>query len=67
MLSQRQFEILKLLSEGFTQKEVASQLDIKTRTVEYHINNINIKLNANNTAHAVAIAYRTGIFETLQP
>ena len=35
-LTRRQREVLQLLAEGYQAKEIASILDISTRTVEYH-------------------------------
>jgi len=57
-LSPRQAEILKQLTLGLTNKEIANQLGIRKDGVEDHINIIFNKLGAANRAEAVAIALR---------
>ena len=57
-LSPRQAEILKQLTLGLTNKEIANQLGIRKDGVEDHINIIFNKLGASNRAEAVAIALR---------
>lgn len=61
-LSQRELEILKLLSEGFVKKEVARQLDISVSSVATYIRRIYEKLDVQNAPAAVSKAYRLGIF-----
>lgn len=48
LLSSREIEVLKLIAEGFSYKEIADQLFISSRTVESHKNNILVKLNLKN-------------------
>lgn len=55
-LSPKETEVLTLISEGQTTKEIADQLFISTRTVETHRVNIMKKLNARNTAEMIKIA-----------
>ena len=57
-LSTRQREILKSLTSGLTNKEIAQQLGIRRDSVEDHINTLFAKLGATNRAEAVAIALR---------
>ena len=57
-LSVRQSEILKSLTTGLTNKEIAQQLGIRRDSVEDHINALFAKLGAANRAEAVAIALR---------
>jgi DNA-binding NarL/FixJ family response regulator len=57
-LTEREIEIIKLLSEGLSYKEVASQLNISTRTVETHKNNILEKLELKNTIELVKFAIK---------
>ena len=57
-LSPRQSEILKQLTLGLTNKEIANLLGIRKDGVEDHINIIFSKLGATNRAEAVAIALR---------
>ncbi|EMI43286.1 response regulator [Rhodopirellula sp. SWK7] len=63
-LSQRELEILRLLSEGFVKKEVAHQLDISVSSVATYIRRIYEKLDVQNAPAAVNKAYRLGIFPT---
>lgn len=60
-LSQRELEILTLLSEGLVKKEIADQLKISVSTVAYHVRHIYEKLNVVNAPAAVAKAFRSGI------
>ena len=48
-LTKRQNEILPLLQQGLTNKDIASDLGISVSTVTSHIHEILIKLRANNT------------------
>lgn len=52
-LSKREDEVLKLVSEGKTTKEIADQLFVSTRTVETHRVNMMKKLNVQNTAELI--------------
>ena len=58
VLSPRQTEVLKQLTLGLTNKEIANALGIRKDGVEDHINIIFSKLGASNRAEAVAIAMR---------
>lgn len=52
-LSEREMEILSLVSDGLTTKEIADQLFVSTRTVETHRVNMMKKLNVQNTAELI--------------
>jgi two-component system response regulator NreC len=58
MLSDREKEVLYLLAEGKTNKEVAATLGISPYTVETHRNHLMQKLNLHNTAEIVLYAVR---------
>lgn len=45
-LSQRETEVIQLIADGLTVKEIAARLCITPRTVSEHINNIRTKLGA---------------------
>jgi len=49
-LSLREIEIIKLIKEGLSSKEIAAQLNISVRTAEVHRHNILKKLQLKNTA-----------------
>ena len=52
-LSDRETEVLKILSKGFNYKDVANQLFLSPHTVKTHIKNIYSKLHVNNRAEAI--------------
>ena len=61
LLTGREKEVLQLLAEGRTNKEVATTLDLGLSTVETHRSNLMQKLNLHNTAEIVLYAVRKGI------
>jgi DNA-binding NarL/FixJ family response regulator len=62
-LSGREIEVLRLVSGGNANKEIAAQLSITEETVKGHIKNILAKLGANDRTHAVTIGLKRGIIE----
>jgi DNA-binding NarL/FixJ family response regulator len=61
LLTDREREVLQLLAEGKSNKEVASILDLSTYTVETHRTTLMHKLNLHNTAEIVLYAVRKKI------
>jgi DNA-binding NarL/FixJ family response regulator len=61
LLTDREKEVLQLLAEGRTNKEVAALLDISLSTIETHRGNLMQKLNLHNTAEIVLYAVRKGL------
>jgi two-component system, NarL family, response regulator NreC len=61
LLTEREREVLQLLAEGKSNKEVATLLDLSTYTVETHRTNLMHKLNLHNTAEIVLYAVRKKI------
>jgi DNA-binding NarL/FixJ family response regulator len=61
LLTDREREVLQLLAEGRSNKEVASLLDVGVSTVETHRANLMQKLNLHNTAEIVLYAVRKRI------
>ncbi len=59
-LTRREIEVLQLLSEGYSNKEVSDQLFISIQTVKTHVTHIFEKLDARDRTHAVAKAMRYG-------
>lgn len=59
LLSGRELEVLRLLSDGMTDREIAAALAISPRTVESHVSNLLRKLGLRNRAEA-AQRYRAG-------
>jgi DNA-binding NarL/FixJ family response regulator len=62
-LSSREIEVLRLISGGNANKEIAAQLSITEETVKGHIKNILAKLGANDRTHAVTIGLKRGIID----
>lgn len=60
-LSDREQEILQLLSKGFEYKDIGNQLFISANTVKKHCINIYQKLHVNSRAQALRIAYSKGL------
>jgi DNA-binding NarL/FixJ family response regulator len=63
LLSAREIEVLKLFSEGMTNKEIGEKLGISIRTVESHKNHIVRKLGARSPVDAVKIAIRNKLIQ----
>ncbi|MCW5908661.1 MAG: response regulator transcription factor [Chitinophagales bacterium] len=60
-LSKREKQILWLMADGLTDKEIAKKLAISHDTAESHRSNIIKKLNAKNVSNAIVIALRQNI------
>src|SRR5450759_2155058 len=60
-LSGREFEILRLVSEGLSNKEIAEKLVIAEGTVQNHLSSILAKLSARDRMQAVLIARKIGL------
>ena len=61
LLTDREKEVLQLLAEGRSNKEVANLLDLGLSTVETHRANLMQKLSLHNTAEIVLYAVRKGL------
>jgi LuxR family maltose regulon positive regulatory protein len=66
-LSDRELEVLQLVAEGLTNREVAQRLFISLRTVKWHTSNIYGKLGVKNRTQAVAKARALGILSDETP
>ncbi|MBI4301952.1 MAG: response regulator transcription factor [Chloroflexi bacterium] len=62
-LTPREREVLQLVSNGATDKEIAAQLFISERTVKNHLHNILEKLQLHNRVQAATYALREGIIQ----
>ena len=62
-LTKREREVLGLLAEGLSQKEIAGRLVISSKTVAAHVQHILGKLEVHSRAQAVAQAYRRGLLD----
>jgi len=59
-LTTRERQVLKLVAEGETSKDIATKLSISTRTVEHHRANLMKKLNLKNAADLIRYAINKG-------
>lgn len=59
-LTHREQEVLKMMGDGLSNKEISSRLGISTHTVKFHISSILGKLGAASRTEAVSIGVRTG-------
>jgi DNA-binding NarL/FixJ family response regulator len=62
-LTPREIDVLRLISEGNANKEIAAQLSLTEETVKGHVKNILAKLGAKDRTHAVTIGLKRGILE----
>jgi two-component system NarL family response regulator len=62
-LSAREIEVLKLVTAGMRNKEIAYELSISEATVNVHIRHILEKLHASDRTHAAMIAIRRGFIQ----
>ena len=62
-LTKREVEVLKLISEEYSNPEIAEKLYISIRTVDTHRRNLLEKLEVKNTAGLVKYAFKHGIIE----
>ena len=60
-LTGRETEVLELVAQGLSNKEIASRLGTASGTVKMHVQNVLEKLEASDRTHAVTIAIRRGI------
>ena len=60
-LSDREREVLTLLADGLTKKEIAVRLDLSLHTVDNYVRRIYAKLHVNTVGGAVAKALREGL------
>jgi DNA-binding NarL/FixJ family response regulator len=60
-LTEREMDVLQLLAQGKTNKEIATALTITERTAKFHISSILAKFGAGNRTEAVTIAAQRGL------
>jgi DNA-binding NarL/FixJ family response regulator len=62
-LTTREMDVLRLIRDGYRNKQIADELTIAETTVNFHIKNLVDKLGANDRTHAVTIAVRRGLLQ----
>ena len=60
-LTARELEVLRGMSQGHSNAEIGAELYLTEDTIKTHARRLFRKLDASDRAHAVAIAYRTGL------
>ena len=63
VLSQREFEVFRLLAEGKTVNDIAEILSLSPKTVGTHHTNIKQKLDVSNSAELARLAIRSGLLD----
>ncbi len=57
----REIEVLQLISEGLVNREIGQRLFLSEETVKSHVRHLLAKLQARSRAHAVAVGFRRGL------
>jgi len=66
-LTPREMEVLELLSDGLSNKEVAVRLGVALSTVKNHVHNLLTKMGVGRRGEAVKLAYQQGIIDRYLP
>lgn len=59
-LTAREMDVIRLLADGLTNREIALKLEVRPRTVKFHLDNIYSKLGVNSRTEAAIYALRQG-------
>ena len=62
-LTPRELDVLRLIRDGFRNKQIADQLSVTEETVKSRVKSILSKLGANDRTHAATIGLKRGIIE----
>ncbi|NQU81657.1 MAG: response regulator transcription factor [Bacteroidetes bacterium] len=65
-LTKKEFEIIRLIAQGLTTKEIAAKDFLSVHTVNTHRKNILKKLGINSTSELIMYAVKTGIVDTTE-
>lgn len=65
-ITAREREVLRLVADGYSTAEIGRALWITEDTVRTHIKRMLVRLGARTRAHAVAIAFREGLWEAAE-
>jgi DNA-binding CsgD family transcriptional regulator len=67
VLTPRETEVIHLVADGLTNREIGARLFISEKTASVHVSNLLAKLGASGRAEAVAIAHRRGLLGPNRP
>ncbi|WP_307864932.1 helix-turn-helix transcriptional regulator [Myceligenerans salitolerans] len=62
-LTEREEEVLTLVAQGLSNRQIGERLYISTKTVSVHVSNVMAKLGASGRAEAVSLAHRRGLLK----
>jgi pimeloyl-ACP methyl ester carboxylesterase/DNA-binding CsgD family transcriptional regulator len=60
-MTRREVEVLQLVAQGLSNRQIADQLSISINTADRHVSNIYTKIGASNRAEAASFAVRNGL------
>ena len=63
VLTGREREVLALVAEGLTNREIGKRLFISDKTASVHLSNLMMKLNVSSRTEAVTVAHRRGLLD----
>jgi DNA-binding NarL/FixJ family response regulator len=67
VLTPREQEVMRLVAQGLTNRQIGRRLFISEKTASVHVSNVLAKLGAGGRTEAVAIAHRRGLLADPAP
>ena len=64
-LTEREIDVLRLISRGYSNAEIGKELFISDTTVKTHVTRVLQKLEVRDRAQAIVLAYQCDLFEEL--
>jgi DNA-binding NarL/FixJ family response regulator len=65
VLTGREREVLALVAEGLTNREIGRRLFISEKTASVHLSNLMAKLDVSSRTEAVTVAHRRGLLDVI--
>ena len=62
-ITKREIEVMEYLVGGFTNKEIASALNLSSKTVEFHLSSIYSKIDCSNRSESIAFIIKNKLVE----